>query len=41
VAWLYLGEDSPPTVPGVLVRHAPPRDDWRAARDARPKSEVV
>jgi uncharacterized protein (DUF58 family) len=37
VAWLYLGEDSPPAVPGVLVRHAPPRDDWRAARDAQPK----
>jgi len=31
-AWLYLCEDSPPTVPGVLVRHAPSRADWR--RDA-------
>ena len=29
VAWLYLGEDPPPTVPGVLVRHAPSRADWR------------
>jgi uncharacterized protein (DUF58 family) len=29
VAWLYLGEDDPPSVPGVLVRHAPPRGDWR------------
>ena len=29
VAWLYLGEDKPPVVPGVLVRHAPPRADWR------------
>jgi uncharacterized protein (DUF58 family) len=40
VAWLYLGEDDPPRVPGVLVKHAPPRGDWRrnggagkAARD--------
>ena len=29
VAWLYLGEDKPPQVPGVLVRHAPPHGDWR------------
>jgi len=29
VVWLYLGEDKPPQLPGVLVRHAPPRDDWR------------
>ena len=29
VAWLYLGEDAPPVVPGVLVRHAPPLEDWR------------
>jgi uncharacterized protein (DUF58 family) len=29
VAWLYLGEDAPPIVPGVLVKHAPPRGDWR------------
>src|SRR5215213_3144107 len=29
VAWLYLGEDAPPVLPGVLVRHAPPRADWR------------
>ena len=41
VAWLYLGEDQPPAVPGVLVRHAPPRDDWRAARDARRKHEAA
>jgi uncharacterized protein (DUF58 family) len=34
VAWLYLGEDAPPSVPGVLVRHAPPRDDWRGTRAA-------
>lgn len=32
VAWLYLGEDAPPQVPGVLVKHAPPRADWRGAR---------
>lgn len=31
VAWLYLGDDAPPRVPGVLVRHAPPRGDWRKA----------
>lgn len=29
VVWLYLGEDAPPRLPGVLVRHAPPRGDWR------------
>jgi uncharacterized protein (DUF58 family) len=29
VAWLYLGEDAPPTVPGVLVKHAPPHTDFR------------
>lgn len=29
VAWLYLGEDSPPTVPGVLVKHLPPKAAWR------------
>ena len=29
VAWLYLGEDAPPAVPGIFVRHAPPRGDWR------------
>jgi uncharacterized protein (DUF58 family) len=31
VAWLYLGEDAPPVVPGVLVRHAPPLEDWRGS----------
>jgi uncharacterized protein (DUF58 family) len=39
VAWLYLGEDAPPIVPGVLVRHAPPQGDWRGnghERWARP-----
>ncbi len=35
VAWLYLGEDDPPRVPGVLVRHAPPRADWRGNGRAR------
>jgi uncharacterized protein (DUF58 family) len=39
VAWLYMGEDQPPAVPGVLVKHAPPRGDWRAARRARPVPE--
>jgi len=38
VAWLYLGEDAPPTVPGVLVRHAPPRADWRGNGHKRPAS---
>ncbi|HEU5099473.1 MAG TPA: DUF58 domain-containing protein [Roseiflexaceae bacterium] len=41
VAWLYLGDEQPPAVPGVLVRHAPPRGDWRARRDARPAREVA
>jgi uncharacterized protein (DUF58 family) len=41
VAWLYLGEDQPPVVPGVLVRHAPPRDDWRAAHHASRKNEAA
>ena len=38
VAWLYLGEDEPPAVPGVLVRHAPPRHDWRRNGQARSSS---
>lgn len=29
VFWLYLGEDRPPKLPGVLVHHAPPQQDWR------------
>jgi hypothetical protein len=29
VAWLYLGEDRPPQMPGLPVRHAPPHGDWR------------
>jgi uncharacterized protein (DUF58 family) len=29
VVWLYLGEGAPPRLPGVTVRHAPPRGDWR------------
>jgi uncharacterized protein (DUF58 family) len=29
MAWLYLGDDAPPRLPGVLVRHAPARGDWR------------
>jgi uncharacterized protein (DUF58 family) len=36
VTWLYLGEDRPPPVPGVLVRHAPPQSDWRGNGQARP-----
>ena len=27
--WIYLGEDAPPRLPGVMVRHAPTRVDWR------------
>jgi uncharacterized protein (DUF58 family) len=41
VAWLYLGTDAPPAVPGVFVRHAPPSGDWRGngrQRWARPES---
>jgi len=30
IAWLYLGDDQPPQMPGVLVRHAPSQGDWRA-----------
>lgn len=43
VAWLYLGEDAAPVVPGVLVRHAPPHGDWRGngrERWARPQAET-
>lgn len=32
VAWLYLGSDSPPHVPGIAVHHAPPAQDWRGAQ---------
>jgi uncharacterized protein (DUF58 family) len=35
VAWLYLGDDQPPQAPGVLVRHAPPRGDWRGPSGTR------
>ncbi len=41
VAWLYLGSDAPPKVPGVLVRHAPQPGDWRRKDEskwARPKA---
>ena len=31
VAWLYLGDDAPPVVPGVLVKHAPLRVERRAS----------
>lgn len=31
VAWLYLGDDAPPVVPGVLVKHAPLRAERRAS----------
>jgi uncharacterized protein (DUF58 family) len=29
VAWLFLGDGPAPQANGVLVRHAPPRGDWR------------
>lgn len=29
VAWLYLGEDAPPNLPGVTIYHAPPVNDWQ------------
>jgi uncharacterized protein (DUF58 family) len=32
VAWLYLGEGTAPSVPGIAVRHAPPQSDWAAKR---------
>jgi uncharacterized protein (DUF58 family) len=35
VAWLYLGDDKPPVVPGVLVHHAPPQGDWRSQAPER------
>jgi uncharacterized protein (DUF58 family) len=35
VAWLFLGDGQPPRVPGVLVRHAPSRGDWRGNGHAR------
>jgi hypothetical protein len=41
VAWLYLGEDKPPVVHGVLVRHAPPRADWRGNGSARHQKAKV
>jgi len=41
VAWLYLGEDQPPSVPGVLVRHAPPRNDWRRNGPARQPDRAI
>ncbi|HJZ47252.1 MAG TPA: DUF58 domain-containing protein [Roseiflexaceae bacterium] len=41
VAWIYLGEDQPPNVPGVLVRHAPPRVDWRGSRPARQPEKKI
>jgi uncharacterized protein (DUF58 family) len=39
VAWLYLGEDDPPSVPGVLVKHAPPQRDWRRNGNGRSAPE--
>jgi uncharacterized protein (DUF58 family) len=41
VAWLYLGDDDPPVVPGVLVKHAPRSGDWRARPRARQTPEKL
>src|SRR5215207_3150083 len=41
VAWLYLGDDQPPVVPGVLVRHAPPRADWRRDTPAHQMKRAI
>jgi len=41
VVWLYLGEDQPPVVPGVLVRHAPPRTDWRRDTPAQQVKRAI
>jgi uncharacterized protein (DUF58 family) len=35
VVWLFLGDGQLPHVPGVLVRHAPPRGDWRGNGHAK------
>ncbi|GAB4209659.1 MAG: DUF58 domain-containing protein [Roseiflexaceae bacterium] len=37
VAWLYMGADAPPTLPAVIVHHAPPAQDWRR-RSAQTKA---
>lgn len=29
VVWLFMGEAAPPKLPGVIVHHAPPVQDWR------------
>jgi hypothetical protein len=29
VVWLFLGDGPAPRAPGILVRHAPQRGDWR------------
>ncbi len=40
VAWLYLGDEDPPVVPGVLVKHAPRSGDWRGnGRAAKPRKQ--
>lgn len=35
VIWLYLGDDPPPDVPGVQVRHAPPQSNFQRAATPR------
>jgi hypothetical protein len=35
VAWLFLGEEAPPQLPGVPIRHAPPAGDWQRPGAAR------
>lgn len=29
VAWLFMGEGTPPALPSVIVHHAPPVQDWQ------------
>ncbi|HEU5015403.1 MAG TPA: DUF58 domain-containing protein, partial [Roseiflexaceae bacterium] len=33
VSWIFLGEDKPPRVPGVVVHHAPPVQDWKRGKN--------
>lgn len=35
VSWLFLGEGEPPRVPGVVVHHAPPVQNWQRANAHR------
>jgi uncharacterized protein (DUF58 family) len=41
VAWLYLGANTPPHVSGVLVRHAPPVQDFRRRKRAPAEAQTA